>query len=155
MLIAPMTVSDLDEVLSLEAASFKNPWGRLAFIAELACNHAYDYVLRADRQGLIAYACFRLVSGELHVLKIAVKKPYRNRGIAEDFFRQCIARMPRPVEKAFLEVRPSNIAAIRLYTRLGFSGLGMRPGYYLDTGEDAIMMGKLFEGGTNECEDSD
>jgi ribosomal-protein-alanine N-acetyltransferase len=154
MQIAAMTVDDLGEVAALEALVFRNPWGRQAFVSELACRQAYDFVLKAGSRELVGYACFRLVMGELHLLKVAVRKKYRQQGIAPRFIRQCMERIPAKVERVFLEVRPSNEAAIRLYEKLGFGEWGRRPGYYLDTGEDAILMGRTYKGGSYECKGS-
>ncbi|MBS3757446.1 MAG: ribosomal protein S18-alanine N-acetyltransferase [Desulfobacterales bacterium] len=150
--MTPMAINDINDVVAIEKRAFKNPWGKLAFINELACNGAYNFVLKTgQRQHLIAYFCFRLIMAELHVLKVAVTEEYRNKGIASYFFRRCLNAIPDKFDLAFLEVRPSNIAAIRLYKKLGFSVNGKRPGYYTDTDEDAIMMGKIFKGGSYGC----
>lgn len=154
MRVVPMTGMELKRVLELERRAFRNPWGILAFENELACRQAYCYVLKTDPGEVIAYICFRLIQNELHVLKIAVNETYRRQGVARQLLRHCLARLPASVDFAFLEVRPSNTAAIRLYQRLGFTVWGRRPGYYTDTEEDAIMMGKILKGGSNECEDS-
>jgi len=155
MQVMPMSAGDLPEVIGLESRAFKNPWGILAFVNELACSSAFNYVLMSNQRRLIAYICFRLILDELHVLKIAVNNEYRGKGIAFQFFNQCLGEIPEVFNFAFLEVRPANIAGIRLYQKLGFREWGRRPGYYLDTGEDAIMMGKIFKGGFYECKDSD
>ncbi len=148
--IMPMTANDINDVVAIERGAFKNPWGTLAFINELACNGAYSFVLKTRQQQLIAYFCFRLILHELHVLKVAVTDEYRNKGIASHFFNRCLNAIPEAFDFAFLEVRPSNIAAIRLYEKIGFSVMGKRPRYYSDTDEDAIMMGKIFKGGSYE-----
>ena len=151
----PMGAHDLSDVAAIESVNFKNPWGVLAFINELACENAYSFVLKSNQGRIIAYFCFRLILLELHVLKVAVSEKYRQKGIASGFFNQCLKEIPGVFDFAFLEVRPSNIAAMRLYKKLGFQVIGQRPGYYTDTGEDAIMMGKIFKGGSNECKNSD
>lgn len=150
-----MTEMDLNAVLALERRAFKNPWGMFAYVNELACPQACCYVLKTDSGEVIAYMCVRLIASELHVLKIAVNEAYRRQGMACQLLHHCLARIPAAVDFAFLEVRPSNTAAIRLYQKLGFTVWGCRPGYYTDTEEDAIIMGKIFKGGSNECEDSD
>lgn len=146
-----MGVNDLNDVVAIESRVFKNPWGISAFINELACDDAYSFVLKSSRRQVIAYFCFRLILAQLHVLKVAVSDKYRQKGLASHFFNQCLNEIPGEFNSAFLEVRPSNIAAIRLYEKLGFHVTGKRPAYYMDTGEDAIMMGKLFRGGYYEC----
>lgn len=154
MRVMPMSARDLTAVTGLESRAFKNPWGMPAFIGELGCSNAYNFVLRSPERRLIAYICLRLIGSELHVLKIAVNDEYRQQGIASQFFSQCLAEIPEAFDFAFLEVRPANLAGIRLYQKLGFELWGRRPGYYLDTGEDAIIMGKLFKGGSYGSEDS-
>ncbi len=154
MQMMPMCAADLKAVAAIEQNAFRNPWGLLAFINELACEYAYCYVLKTNQFQVIAYTCFRLIFDELHVLKIAVREGWRKKGIAFQFFKQCLEAVPEPFSLAFLEVRPSNTAGIRLYEKLGFYVIGKRPGYYLDTGEDAIMMGKTFKGGSYERENS-
>jgi len=154
MWVAPMSTMDLKSVLELEARAFRNPWRILAFENELACRQAYCYVLKTDSGEVVAYICFRLIANELHVLKIAVNERYRRQGMAYQLLHHSLDRMAATVDFAFLETRPSNTAAIRLYRKLGFTVWGRRPGYYTDTEEDAIIMGKLFKGGSNECEDS-
>jgi len=148
--LMPMGIHDLADVAAIEQQAFKNPWGVLAFINELACDYAYNFVLKSDFRQIIGYFCFRLIDGELHVLKVAVREPHRCKGIASVFFNQCLNQMPEPIDSAFLEVRPANLAAIRLYKKAGFSIIGKRPGYYTDTGEDAMIMGKTFRGGSYE-----
>ena len=155
MRVTPMSAGDLSSVIGLESLAFKNPWGMPAFIGELACNNAYNFVLRSPEHRLIAYICLRLIVNELHVLKIAVNDAYRQQGIASQFFSQCLAEIPEAFDLAFLEVRPANLAGIRLYRKLGFVLWGRRPGYYLHTGQDALIMGKIFKGGSYGSEDSD
>ena len=148
--LVPMGIHDLADVAAIEQQAFKNPWSVLAFINELACDYAYNYVLKSDLRQIIGYFCFRLIAGELHVLKVAVRDSHRRQGIASAFFNQCLNQIPEPIESAFLEVRPANLAAIRLYEKAGFSVIGKRPAYYMDTGEDAMIMGKTFRGGCYE-----
>lgn len=148
--LMPMGLHDLADVSAIEKQAFKNPWGILAFINELECECAYNYVLKSGQLQIIGYFCFRLIAGELHVLKVAVRETHRRRGIASAFLDQCLNQIPESIDNAFLEVRPANLAAIRLYERTGFSIIGRRPAYYADTGEDAMIMGKIFKGGSYE-----
>ncbi|MFO7837962.1 MAG: ribosomal protein S18-alanine N-acetyltransferase [Desulfosalsimonadaceae bacterium] len=154
MEIAAMAGKDVPGVAALEKRCFKNPWGFAAFAGELACEQSYSFVLKNSAGEIVAYSCFRLIFSDLHVLKVAVNENWRRRGIALDFVSQCVKRLPEAIDYAFLEVRPSNAAAIGLYKKLGFHVWGRRPEYYTDTGEDALIMGKIFKGGSYEYENS-
>jgi ribosomal-protein-alanine N-acetyltransferase len=81
------------------------------------------------------------VADEVHILNIATSPPVRRRGVGSALMRESIdyARAHR-VRIVLLEVRRSNRAAIRLYRTLGFTAMGLRPGYYSDNGEDAVEM---------------
>lgn len=81
------------------------------------------------------------VADEVHILNIATSPPVRRRGVGSALMRESIeyARANR-VRIVLLEVRRSNRAAIRLYRTLGFTAMGLRPGYYSDNGEDAVEM---------------
>ncbi|MDZ7830456.1 MAG: ribosomal protein S18-alanine N-acetyltransferase [Desulfobacterales bacterium] len=148
--LMPMGLHDLADVAAIENQAFKNPWGILAFVNELAQEYAYNYVLKSVQGKIIGYFCFRLIAGDLHVLKVAVSETHRRKGIASAFFDQCLDQIPESIDNAFLEVRPANLAAIRLYEKAGFSVIGRRPAYYTDSGEDAMIMGKIFKGGSYE-----
>jgi ribosomal-protein-alanine N-acetyltransferase len=74
-----------------------------------------------------------------HLMNVAVDPPLRRRGLADALLEELIGRVA-PGEPITLEVRPSNGPAIALYERFGFRSAGTRPGYYRDTGEDALIM---------------
>jgi ribosomal-protein-alanine N-acetyltransferase len=80
-----------------------------------------------------------------HLMNLAVDPPVRRRGLASLLLQELMARVS-PAEPITLEVRPSNDAAIALYKRFGFHAAGLRPGYYRDTGEDALIMWRVAEG---------
>ena len=136
---------ELEPILAIEQRSFRWPWGRLSFEGELSCRNAYNFVVKYSSDGIgdqvIAYAFFRLVVDELHLLKIAVNPAWRRRGIASRLLKQCFAiSAKRGAASVHLEVRPTNTAAIDLYLKLGFEVVGKRHKYYEDTKEDAILM---------------
>lgn len=143
--IEPMDVGDLDEVLPIERASFQTPWSRGAFLHELRKNHvARCWVARAETvsaPAVVGYLCLWEIGPEVHITNLAVHPEWRRRGIA----RALLARMlldarHRRVRLAILEVRPTNVEARNLYESLGFRVVGRRKGYYVDTGEDALVM---------------
>lgn len=148
-IIKTMNPEAIDEVLAIETASFKHPWTRECFINELSVENAFQFVLQYfnyDRSPrIIAYLCFRRVLDELHLLKFAVNPLYRRKGLGIQLLGHCLDPKRHPgVRRAILDVRASNTAAIGLYKKLGFEPAGRRRGYYSDTGEDALLMGKIF-----------
>ncbi len=84
---------------------------------------------------------------QCHVVSIAVKEPYRRRGIASELMTVVMERAKENygAKECFLEVRVSNEAAINLYEKLGFSKVKRNYGYYID-GEDAWVMAAPLDG---------
>jgi ribosomal-protein-alanine N-acetyltransferase len=139
--IVPMTLEDLDAVLAIERASFKTPWSRGAFRYELVQNRvARCLVVRAGGV-LSGYLCLWEIGREIHITNLAVDPARRRGGLARVLLGHVLddARR-RAVELVFLEVRPTNVEALRLYESFGFRVIGRRKGYYFDTGEDALVM---------------
>ena len=143
--IDPMRVEDLDEVLAIERASFPHPWSRQAFLYELRENRvARLWVGRAANEPgapVIAYLCLWLIADEVHVTNFAVHPSYRHRGIGRQLMGTLLELYRQQgATRAALEVRPSNHEARRLYETFGFRQIGLRKGYYFDSGEDALLM---------------
>jgi ribosomal-protein-alanine N-acetyltransferase len=142
-----MAPADLDEVMVLERRSFKHPWSAELFLDEL--KHEWSTVLVAERPGhgggrLVGFIIFWLVHDEIHILNLATDPDQRRQGIARTFLVECMQRgRARGCRLATLEVRRSNVGAIQLYERFGFRAVGVRPHYYADENEDAIVM--LFD----------
>jgi [ribosomal protein S18]-alanine N-acetyltransferase len=136
-----MRSRDLDEVVTIERASFTLPWSRGAFLYEMEQNRvARCWVLReADR--VIAYVCLWEIGDEVHITNIAVHPGSRRRGLGRTLLTNVLddARH-RSLRVVGLEVRPSNQEALGLYDSFGFKVVGRRKGYYYDTGEDALVM---------------
>lgn len=136
-----MRSPDLDEVLAIERASFSMPWSRGAFVYEMERNQvARCFVVREEAR-VAGYVCLWEVADELHITNIAVHPDLRRRGIG----RLLLGRMlddarQRGLRLVVLEVRPSNVEALRLYEGFGFRVVDRRRGYYYDTGEDALVM---------------
>ena len=142
--VEPLTVADLDEVLAIERASFATPWSRGAFLYELKQNPvARCWVARGSGSAprVLGYLCLWEISPEIHITNIAVHREWRRRGIARSLLGAILedARR-RHLTTALLEVRPANTEARGLYEDLGFQVIGRRRGYYVDTGEDALLM---------------
>ncbi len=139
--IAPMTVEDLPDVLAIERASFATPWTEANFRHEIRANpFAWNLVLRLDDR-IAAFACAYVVADELMINDLAVHVDERRRGLARAVLQHLLSgARARGCRRATLEVRPSNGPARALYERFGFALIGRRPGYYSDTGEDALVL---------------
>jgi ribosomal-protein-alanine N-acetyltransferase len=159
--IEAMTVADLDAVVEIEQASFLTPWSRTAFLHELERNRvAETWVAReavpprepsSPPDRVVGYLCLWAVAGEVHVTNLAVAPSRRGRGIG-GFLLGALLERHRALGATvvYLEVRPGNVEARRLYARLGFRETGRRRGYYVDTGEDALLMEARLSGGAPE-----
>lgn len=144
-LIRKMTEEDLQAVMDLEKASFKTPWSTELLRREL--DHEWSTILLVEEprpEGgleLLGLAIFWIVHDELHVLNVATAPQHRRRGVGRVVMEEALSRArARGCSLATLEVRRSNEAAIQLYKSLGFRPVGVRPNYYVDEGEDAIVM---------------
>ncbi len=139
--IRPMQIEDLEAVHSIEKESYPTPWSLRAFRAELLENDLARYFcLIADGQ-VAGYMGLWYILDEGHVTNIAISPRYRGRGRAEFLMRTVMQKVSiKGIKRMTLEVRVSNLAARRLYERLGFVSAGVRKGYYSDNQEDAIIM---------------
>jgi [ribosomal protein S18]-alanine N-acetyltransferase len=115
------------------------PWSRIWIAREVSSGSTERH--RRDRDCPVGFLVAWHVADELHILNVATASAMRRRGVATALLAQGLdyARS-QAIRILILEVRRSNRAAIKLYRKLGFTALGMRPGYYADNGEDAIEM---------------
>jgi [ribosomal protein S18]-alanine N-acetyltransferase len=136
------TQSDLDGVAALEAACFTNPWTREMLAGELARNQfARVYLLRLPDTPVAAFCACWLVVDELHINTIAVAPEHRRKGLASALMRHILDDVAgEGIRRATLEVRRSNEAAQQLYSALGFTVAAVRPAYYTQPEEDALIM---------------
>ncbi|HWQ88756.1 MAG TPA: ribosomal protein S18-alanine N-acetyltransferase [Desulfitobacteriaceae bacterium] len=148
--IRPMQVEDLEAVHNIEKESFSTPWSLKAFTAELLENDLARYFcLIADGQ-VAGYIGLWYILDEGHVTNIAISPLYRGRGRAEFLLRTVMQNMfIKGIKRMTLEVRVSNLAARKLYERLGFVATGVRKGYYSDNHEDALIMWAELENNLN------
>lgn len=138
---APMAAGDLDTVTQADQVLYEYPWTRNNFADSLAAGYS-AWVMRSD--GCIAgYAVMMLALDEAHLLNLSVLAVWQRRGYGRRMldFLCAVARRAR-AERMFLEVRPSNRAALELYLGYGFHRIGLRRGYYPAAAgrEDAIVM---------------
>jgi len=129
VVIRAMRGNDVGEVVGIERSSYQFPWSEGIFRDCLRVGYVCR-VVTVSRQ-VMAYGVMSFGAGEAHILNLCVAEAYRCRGIGRRLLGSLIERAAAAgMADAFLEVRPSNMAAIRLYLALGFQQVGMRRGYY-------------------------
>lgn len=138
--IRVMTSKDLPDVEAIERMSFSCPWTRSMFQAELHQPVSIHLVCTSQKGEVVGFLVGRKYPETWHVLDLAVHPEWRRRGIGgkllDSFLREADANLVSVV----LEVREANVPARSLYESRGFRSVGVRRGYYPDTGEDAIVM---------------
>jgi ribosomal-protein-alanine N-acetyltransferase len=141
LIVRPMRIEDVDEVALMEHLIFPSPWPRQAFMDEIKDGTgSFSLVARLGRL-LAGYLVAWFVLDEAHLGNIAVKPELRRRQIASELMKRLVEEAhARMVTRITLEVRVSNVAAIRLYRSFGFRAISMRRGYYVDNREDAFVM---------------
>jgi len=143
---ADLSEEDLDEVVEIEKLCFGTPWSRALFSEELKHADICTW-MKAQKTGspqrVAAYMGFWKAVDEAHITNLAVRPEYRRVGLGKALVLALLeAAKGLGCARATLEVRPSNEAAVKLYESLGFTGVALRPKYYLDNGEDALIMWK-------------
>jgi ribosomal-protein-alanine N-acetyltransferase len=144
--IRQMTADDLVEVCAVERRVFPHPWSHALFVQELERAMAISLVCEEDRI-IVGYLIADMFVDVWHVMNVSIDEPYRRRHIAADLLEAYFTiTESRPHRGHTLEVRVSNESAIELYRSFGFVATGVRPRYYDDNGEDALIMWKDWEG---------
>ncbi|NLW22144.1 MAG: ribosomal protein S18-alanine N-acetyltransferase [Tissierellia bacterium] len=143
--IREMRESDLDRVMEIENKTFNPPWSREAFLLEITKNLLAKYIVATVDGDIAGYGGIWLILDEGHITNIAVDEKYRRMGVGskilEGLIQLCI---DRNIGAITLEVRKSNEIAQALYKKYGFKEYGIRPNYYQNNNEDAIIMWKAI-----------
>ncbi len=143
IIIRRMSEADLPQVHKIETGCFNAPWSINAFKYELEHKLTILKVAVLDLE-IVGYVCIRTILDVTHVLNLAVLPGLRRRGISSALLQdalQELKRSGRETDFVTLEVRESNIAAIKLYEKFGFNIIGKMTGYYERPHEDAVIMG--------------
>jgi len=143
--VEPMRPADLAQVLAIERESFKSPWSKASFEAELGKPYGGLKVIRlkgGDHVGpVLGYICFWLVADELQITNLAVHPEYRRRSIGWQLLLHALQLGHAAGARfALLEVGRFNRAARALYEKLGFMVVHKRPCYYPESREDGLVM---------------
>src|SRR6478752_8536549 len=139
--LRPMRESDTGLVIAIERASYQFPWSEGIFRDCLRVGYVCR-VAMADNE-VVGYGVMSVGAGEAHILNLCINAHFRCRGVGRRMLDYLVDRARAAgMSEAFLEVRPSNTAAIRLYQSMGFEQVGIRRGYYQAVGgrEDASVL---------------
>jgi ribosomal-protein-alanine N-acetyltransferase len=140
--IKRLELRDLNAIEVIERESYPTPWSRSMFAGEIAkpsslCLGAFD----TEEEILAGYIVVSRYVDAWHVMNVAISPAYRRHGIAKRLLNQLFEQTSEDGRRGYtLEVRVSNVDAIKLYEQLGFEGRGVRRGYYTDNREDALIM---------------
>jgi [ribosomal protein S18]-alanine N-acetyltransferase len=136
--IRRLTYADLPQVVAIERRAFTTPWSLAMFVLELSkpSGICLAAVVETELAGYLVCSRYDTV---WHVMNVAVDPDRRRRGIATALIAALLDRIGGDAQVT-LEVRRSNGGAIALYERFGFRSAGVRPRYYADNGEDAVIM---------------
>ena len=141
VIIAPMLVADVEAVQAIEQASFSAPWPPNAYLTELQTNRLAHYMVVRVGEMVVGYAGLWLMVDEAHITTFAIHPDWRRRRLGERLLLALLdIALERRAAEATLEVRLSNLPARRLYEKFGFRPVGIRPRYYTDNNEDALIM---------------
>jgi ribosomal-protein-alanine N-acetyltransferase len=144
--VRPMHFTDLEAVAALEARTFSLPWSMGIFSAQLARESGICLVCEDDGH-VIAYLIADMFVDVWHLMNLCVEDPFRRQHVASRLLEAYFAITERRGHRGHtLEVRVSNGSAIELYRSFGFVATGVRPRYYSDDREYAVIMWKDWEG---------
>jgi [ribosomal protein S18]-alanine N-acetyltransferase len=140
--LRPMQPTDLPEVFTIEQQAYAYPW--TLKILQDCLKVGYRAWVLEEGQHLVGYAFLSVAVGEAHLLNLCIDPCYQNKGYGRRLLNHILhlARQYQ-AEIVFLEVRPSNVQALHLYTSAGFNQIGIRQRYYPHQNgrEDALILG--------------
>ena len=140
--IVPMKRTDVDNILKIEEQAYgEHHWSKDSFYGELSNELAHYYSAFNSKDELIGYAGAWQIIDEAHITTIAISPEFKRKKVGEALLRQILEDCYKNgIKYITLEVRVSNIPAIKLYEKYGFKSLGSRKGYYQNNNEDALIM---------------
>ncbi len=142
-------LTDVRSLWEIEKVSFSSPWSLWCFLAEYANSKSTILVAGPpppEPWETWGYIVYWVIADEMHLLNLAIHPAHRRRGLARSLLTAALAQArSQGAAVVWLEVRPSNAAALALYQSFGFEEIGVRPGYYNDNGEDALIYAFSWE----------
>jgi ribosomal-protein-alanine N-acetyltransferase len=147
--IRNMCEQDVDAVYGIESDIFPMPWPKRSFVFEVGNARNTYAIVATDEDVVVGYAVGWFVGKELHIGNVAVRRDRQGTGVGRSLLENLMDEASkRGADYITLEVRASNVRAIGLYRRYGFKGVAIRPRYYTDNGEDALVMLAELKRGT-------
>lgn len=141
MVFRRMTAADLDRVAQMEKETFSTPWSKASFQESLEKTYSYFFVAEEDE--IVGYCGIHNFGGDGEITNVAVDKAWRGKQVAFSMLEFAMEETKKEGIEAFtLEVRATNMPAIKLYEKLGFTKEGIRKNFYENPKEDAIIMWK-------------
>lgn len=141
IVLREMQLEDIDQVLDIEKETFPIPWSKEAFEKEVAKNELAIYLVAEIDSKIAGYGGFWKILDEAHITNIAVKIEFRGHGVGDAILMGIVDYCDtHDIPHITLEVRSSNLVAQNLYKKYGFKPGGLRPKYYTDNNEDALIM---------------
>lgn len=146
LVVRQANVGDVEEIYEIERLCFPDPWSKKSLEYELEKNPRAFYIVAELEGKVVGYAGMWWIEDEGHITNVAVLPGFRNRKIASGILEVMIDfTSGEGIKHHTLEVRKSNNAAIGLYQKFGFAIEGIREKYYLNNGEDALIMWRHSE----------
>ena len=142
MIISELKDCEIHVIAELEKASFSKPWSEESIRSSFNSNSCKFYTAKDDV--IKGYIGVSIAADEGYILNVAVFPEYRGQGIGKSLVSYLIKMYKDKLRFLTLEVRPSNLAAVNLYTSLGFEKAGERPSYYSNPTENALLLTKYF-----------
>ncbi len=146
LIIRPAQERDVKQMAELEIMCFAEPWSEDSLMSEIRDNDRALYIIAEIDDNVVGYAGLWAILDEGHITNVAVNPLYRQKGIGKAIVATLLEVAEENGLTCFtLEVRESNLIAQNLYQQFGFKSAGVRKGYYLDNGENAIIMWRTYE----------
>ena len=131
----------LRKVLAIEARVYPRPWSASLFLSELAQKSSRSYLVARHEGEVVGYAGMMFTGLEAHITNIAVDPDFHGRKVGSRLMLRLVTEaIARGARTLSLEVRVTNLPAQSMYGKFGFSVVGVRKGYYIETKEDALVM---------------
>jgi len=139
--VVPMRSRHLRGVVAIEQVTSPRPWSKDLFASELKQASSRGFVAVRPDASVVGFACLMSTGFETHITNIAVHPSFRLQRVATMLMLRLVAETKAwGLDDMTLEVRESNTGAQDLYRKFGFEQDGVRPRYYAETGEDALIM---------------